>query len=181
QKPLVFSSLDLTDDDAYLGDIASVQKLGEIKLEIWRVQLGETTSRFVSRGPPKDRKVHERTKKAGSHSVKLGDEVPCTKTRQRNVVKLDRVPVVTFIFRYNPIEVLRANGIAPLAPVPRPAAPSADSKDVDVKPKRKGVALNDDIIDLTVEVVDNKTKKVKQEPGARDRKAVRSGEIIDLT
>ncbi|KZT30583.1 hypothetical protein NEOLEDRAFT_1126174 [Neolentinus lepideus HHB14362 ss-1] len=189
EKPLIFSSLDLTDDDHYLENSPGVQNLGQIKLEIWRIECTKVIRSWrgsISEGIPKERKIHERTKKAGSHSVKLGDDAPSIRAAGIVAKKLEAAPVATFVFRYNSIDVLRANGIAPQAAA---TARQVSAKDVDVKPKRKRTraAIDDGEMEFVGSPPSQisrssgtKTKKVKREP-LTDEKVSTSREVIDLT
>ncbi|KAK0223533.1 hypothetical protein IW262DRAFT_1295290 [Armillaria fumosa] len=63
---------------------------------------------------------HERSKKAVLHSVhRLGAEVP---TKPVETVQTAKVcEQITFIFRYTPLDILQANGIAP-STIKRPAS-----------------------------------------------------------
>ncbi|EPS95253.1 hypothetical protein FOMPIDRAFT_162455 [Fomitopsis schrenkii] len=72
--------------------------------------------------------VHERSKKAGSHCVKLGDGKWCEPldgaTAGPRKVYIDDVqhPYIRFIFRYQPRAMLQAHGIIPRD---RPSEPGA--------------------------------------------------------
>ncbi|KAI0362101.1 hypothetical protein OH77DRAFT_1491573 [Trametes cingulata] len=112
--PFKFSKLVLTDDDATLSHTDANHDLGSIKISLTRVA-GFTLSEkpykrigTVGTGP-----VHEKTKKAGVHTVSLGDETLVEPARFYNAVNVEKEPFANFIFRYRPIELLRANGIAP--------------------------------------------------------------------
>jgi len=96
------------DDDSILDHSAS-QDLGEIVVEIERVKV---TGIDNKRQPvPQEQKVHERSKKATSHRVKLDDEVTRPHATFRTTQRLDKEPLVTFIFKYRSLEMLQANGI----------------------------------------------------------------------
>ena len=87
ERPYMFSSLEVTgletpmhisffspshlgepDDDAYLSADSS-REIGEIRLQINRVELLQLISYQQSLPPPLDQKVHERSKKAMVHRI----------------------------------------------------------------------------------------------------------------
>nr|GAT47001.1 predicted protein [Mycena chlorophos] len=93
--------------------------------------------------------LHEKSKKGLGHSVQLGEEIQSTYNRKSVHATIRQV--ATFTFRYRPIELLRAQGIAP----PLPSA-------------TKDVALSDDdVIDLTLDDSDERVKREDVEPKAR--------------
>ncbi|KAF8903785.1 hypothetical protein CPB85DRAFT_1012491 [Mucidula mucida] len=108
-RSLMFSSLQLTDDDGLLGSAVS-NELGEIRVEHWHVMLGAplpfTPTAYTDTGI-----VHERSKKAVSHRTRLGAPKITSLQTQRGATRVARL--LTVIFRYRPLEMLRANGIAP--------------------------------------------------------------------
>ncbi|KAJ7162060.1 hypothetical protein C8R46DRAFT_342870 [Mycena filopes] len=118
-KPFVFSTLELTDDDAFLGG-PTHEDLGVIRLTISAVELiGETAN------PRKlalsELKVHERSKKAVTQQITLAK--PEFSQRPKVIVTTTTIGphLVKFLFKYRPAdgEVLRANGIVPqLKPKP---------------------------------------------------------------
>ncbi|KAJ3732418.1 hypothetical protein DFJ43DRAFT_308965 [Lentinula guzmanii] len=110
ERPFVFSKLELTDDDEYLN--MATAGLGDVKLVISHATFGVTThdhNRY--KNCDTIGKIHEKSKKATGHRVGLGASKPVVYTKlisaQRHAV------VVNFVFRYRPIDMLRANGIAP--------------------------------------------------------------------
>ncbi|KAK7000724.1 hypothetical protein R3P38DRAFT_1833727 [Favolaschia claudopus] len=117
-KPFVFSTLELTDDDALLGSsTSSLMELGVVQLTLVPCEImgsgngAKYTSLQIS-----DDKVHERTKKAVTQQMKLADAVllqkPITFSKNRRIGP----DIVTFCFKYRPMDVLCANGIAPPLP-----------------------------------------------------------------
>ncbi|KIK66874.1 hypothetical protein GYMLUDRAFT_69913 [Collybiopsis luxurians FD-317 M1] len=123
QKPFVFSKLELTDDDEYLGK--AVADLGDIKLIISRATFGTYEERYTTHVPVG--KVHEKAKKATGHKIGLGVDKTIPHTKQIQTTRLG--VVVTFTFKYRPIDMLRANGIAPPAENKKRAA-STDNAEV---------------------------------------------------
>jgi len=80
--------------------------------------------------------VHERSKKAIAHRVNYGSEIPrsCPKFSV-NVVET----LATFIFKYRPLEMLRANDIVPQNPEPRePQEHTLDTPPISETSSRKG-------------------------------------------
>ncbi|KAF7357834.1 hypothetical protein MVEN_00829500 [Mycena venus] len=200
-KPFVFSSLELSDDDALLGT-SSFQDLGLIELAIKPVHvMGLTDLPIYSLS---DLKVHERLKKAVTQQIALA-EPEALKQPVRCVKVLPTGPeFVKFHFKYRPIDVLRANGIAPSSPPlkrkasaepPRAQTPEDSEKLADLEKvkvlreelraleakvhrrERKPRIKNEvgAAIDLTPER--SRNKRVKLEP----RQSFFPGEVIDLT
>ncbi|KAJ7354659.1 hypothetical protein DFH08DRAFT_691732 [Mycena albidolilacea] len=110
-RPFVFRSLDMTEDDADPDSIPD-QDLGSIVLEIWKVEKnGAGPSTWANMPAPAPKKIQERSKKAVTQQIGFCDSVdrppvkviPC-KWKER---------IATFSFKYRPLELLRANGIAP--------------------------------------------------------------------
>lgn len=186
EKPFMFSPLELTDDDEYLQQ-GTTAGLGDVKLAISYATLGlASVNSNVNYNPIG--KIHERSKKAIGHKIGLGEEIrkisSCVSTIRHG-------PVVTFIFKYRPIDMLRANGIAPPAPEDRKRAASLTdgshevldlTAESDSENDRRIKALRDELAGL--ERKRRKTTRIKQEPGSSS--ASRSGqtvslEVVDLT
>ncbi|KAJ3997073.1 hypothetical protein F5050DRAFT_1894598 [Lentinula boryana] len=107
EKPFVFSKLELTDDDEYLN--MATAGLGDVKLVISHATFGVTQNRYNNCDPIG--KVHEKSKKATGHRVGFGANKPVVYT---DLISTQRhANLVKFVFRYRPIDMLRANGIAP--------------------------------------------------------------------
>ncbi|KIJ98149.1 hypothetical protein K443DRAFT_681020 [Laccaria amethystina LaAM-08-1] len=113
-KPFVFSKVELTDDDNFL---AMPSGIGEIKIVISEISVEKNTKALSYKAAMQElpQKVHERSKKGIVHGVSLANDVrrpedsaTVTKTRLRDLV--------TFVFKYRPLDVLQANDIAPLPP-----------------------------------------------------------------
>ncbi|KAJ7111882.1 hypothetical protein C8R44DRAFT_254672 [Mycena epipterygia] len=186
RRPLLFSKQALTDDDDYLNTAISPQ-LGTIQLLIRHVR--DSRKRPSSyRGPTFQPQIlHERSKKAIGHSVQFGTEFNSTDRNQRrhpHIVK----SLVTFVFKYRPIGLLRAEGIAPPeVRVPRTVSPAdvldltmdVDEEDADDAEIKK--------LEARLSALKNKKTKVKLEP-CDVKKEIKSeepifkpGEVIDLT
>jgi len=184
-RPFSFAPLQLTDDDAFL-DSAS-KDLGEISIQIWRIAVAGINYKW---GPaPVEQKVHERSKKATSHRVQLDAEVTRPHRNGRVARRLDKEPLLTFIFKYRPLELLQANGIAPLnknkRQVSQPDLRHVKKEHQDVidiedeeKAERMG-ALKEEPKGQPSKSDTRPAKRVKREPLSRP--AFVPGEIIDLT
>ncbi|KAF9463931.1 hypothetical protein BDZ94DRAFT_1235798 [Collybia nuda] len=190
QRPFSFARLELTDDDAYL-DIPTSSELGDIKLEIYEVQVEGKGDFNPSLVPASEAdKIHERSKKAVGHRVKLGEEFRC---RERRFVRIRRLQhIITFTFRYRPLAILQASGIVPL-----------DTIQSSNQGRKRVVASStpsSNVLDLTIDedngLQDRPTKRVKTEIKAEVKAEVKSeggqpwsrslgmkqlGGVIDLT
>ncbi|KDQ14885.1 hypothetical protein BOTBODRAFT_32248 [Botryobasidium botryosum FD-172 SS1] len=118
-KPFLFSKLHTTDDESASSSVSP--DLGSIRLSIERVIAKKASTpvkvggRFAKQVPGA---VHEKSKKAGSHVISYGDEENTGKRtfthyKTQPYDPSDTSPWVTFIFRYRPLDLLQANGIAP--------------------------------------------------------------------
>ncbi|KAF7357829.1 hypothetical protein MVEN_00829000 [Mycena venus] len=203
-RPFVFSALELTDDDDVLSGSASLslQDLGLIQLTIIPVHATDTNEPlFIS--SLSNHKVHERSKKAITQQITLAE--PEILDRPPRVLNVRRTgpDVVKFCFKYRPIDVLRANGIAPQLkrkasadPAPPRTQTPDDSEGLaeleeakvlrkklraleakidkrDKKPRIK--PENGAVIDLTQD--NSRSKRVKLE----GKRPFITGEVIDLT
>ncbi|KAI0325493.1 hypothetical protein GY45DRAFT_1330167 [Cubamyces sp. BRFM 1775] len=120
-RPFLFSPLVLTDDDTLDGAVN--EELGTIRILMFRVQAFvynkdlSTDRRVVDIGT-----IHEKSKKAGAHAVTFGDALTLEPRYRVEEIGREAEPFATFVFRYRPIELLRANGIVPPVKAPAPAA-----------------------------------------------------------
>ncbi|KAJ7680834.1 Alpha/Beta hydrolase protein [Mycena polygramma] len=192
-RAFMFSSLALTDDDSYLGGNPHPD-LGLIELLIYpvrtlphtRVVVGSATTALSTL------KVHERSKKAVTQQIALGESQKLE--RRHDFVSAQRTgpDLVKFLFKYRPLDILRANGIAPqsseLKRKAEPAQGQRSQEDVkrvkkenkpivkhtenDAKKSRVKHEADDDIIDLTEDAP--RGKRVKLEGFVQ-------GQVIDLT
>ncbi|KAI0697502.1 hypothetical protein C8T65DRAFT_813700 [Cerioporus squamosus] len=118
RKPFKFANLLTTDDDEVLGG-PSHEELGEIEVAVSRIRAEYRSVqrtwgvKFRPTGA-----VHERSKKAGAHCVTLGEDCRIATSRiQTCSTPIDprEGNVAKFIFRYRPLALLQAQGIAPLS------------------------------------------------------------------
>ncbi|KAJ7680813.1 hypothetical protein DFH06DRAFT_429550 [Mycena polygramma] len=120
-KQFTFSPLTLTDDDAFLGDSPKHQKLGLIEVAIYPVEIFGFVQVMSNSSPYNlpDIKLHERSKKSVNHQIKLAE--PKLLPVPQNAVshRIIGPPLVTFVFRYRPLDILQASGIAPPPPQPK--------------------------------------------------------------
>ncbi|KAK7005971.1 hypothetical protein R3P38DRAFT_3040642 [Favolaschia claudopus] len=185
-KRFTFSSLSLTDDDAYLGAPSqTLPDLGVIDICICPVRAAAKT--HFSSGHQTNLsalKVHERSKKAVTQQVTLSKAEPLAQPRGFVDITRTGPDLVKFRFKYRPIDVLRANGIAPQAPKAKaPASPPTETQKEnkplvkhekkDAKKSKVKREAEEDVIDLTQDTSRPK-KKVKLENFVQ-------GEVIDLT
>ncbi|KZP16453.1 hypothetical protein FIBSPDRAFT_934624 [Athelia psychrophila] len=187
-QPFVFGALKLTDDDKFL-DANPSTRLGDIMLSIWRVEVtGMHEAAQVTPPPPQEQHVHERTKKATRHRVKIGNEMQSSyvKFMQVDTKDLDKHPVITFVFKYRPLDVLQANGIVP-TPVGTKRKSSDEpklevSKEPDVERSAEIKEQEDKLLTFRSKLSElrrKKPKRVKAEPLIPE--GFVSGEVIDLT
>ncbi|KAJ7574587.1 hypothetical protein C8J56DRAFT_1125121 [Mycena floridula] len=117
-RDFVFSNIRVT-DEAALGHVSDI---GTIKLELWRFffigiqPMPVRPNTFLCPDSTLGSQViHERSKTIGSHRASLGEEyfVPRVIYKTIDGSILDPSPLVTFIFRYRPLELLVANGVVP--------------------------------------------------------------------
>ncbi|KAF8900902.1 hypothetical protein CPB85DRAFT_137882 [Mucidula mucida] len=179
----MFSSLQLTDDDGLLGSAVS-NELGEIRVEHWHVMLGAplpfTPTAYTDTGI-----VHERSKKAVSHRTRLGAPKITSLQTQRGATRVARL--LTVIFRYRPLEMLRANGIAPpplqqhSGSKKRARSPDADISDDDSEDESARIAkLEAELERLRSGKKSN--KRVKREQEVKQEKIVLDpNDIVDVT
>ncbi|TFK36686.1 hypothetical protein BDQ12DRAFT_736772 [Crucibulum laeve] len=113
EKPFKFAMQELTDEEEFLNMNVSAG-LAQITLVIHDAKMGGIKPYKRSKQPkfPTPRKIHERAKKGVQHAVELGDEIarhPANFLRDIHTICV----VGTFTFRYRPLSLLRASGIAP--------------------------------------------------------------------
>lgn len=196
QRDFMFSTIEVTDDDAYLYTVGQTYNFGIITLELWRLCVTDVVMKTMQHtyGSPvlESQVVHERSKKAGTHHVKYGEEYHARSPAVGMVTsqKVDEAPFVSFTFRYRPLAVLMAQGI-----VPRPLYSSYNNSNIgtDIVPWTVSYSetatteiqrLESRLDSLRSQVgqagrSDRPSKRrIKVEPGNFHRKA---REVIDLT
>ncbi|ESK95308.1 hypothetical protein Moror_3935 [Moniliophthora roreri MCA 2997] len=116
--PFRFSRVAITDDhDLGTSDNA---KLGDIELIIQRATIVGHKD-WTPMAVPADRTFHETTKKGFNHSTSFSQSKSTEVTRAA-IVKTHGEPLAVFTFKYRPLGILQASGIAP-RPTPQPRSP----------------------------------------------------------
>ncbi|KAK7006219.1 hypothetical protein R3P38DRAFT_1704009 [Favolaschia claudopus] len=181
RRRLLFGQQVLSDDDSLLSADVSPE-LGSIivKMRVVKNKPRSRDSHRESWRDPKTQILHERSKKAIGHTVQFGAEF-----MKRNApgVPHDVVKyLATFVFKYRPIDLLRAEGIAPPIIRSQPYASARSDEVLDL-------TLDDDdaaeIKRLEARLLELKSKgvRVKSEPRVKAERVsgFAQGEIIDLT
>ncbi|KAJ7157599.1 hypothetical protein C8R43DRAFT_997099 [Mycena crocata] len=160
RRPLVFARRTATDDDAYL-DAAVSPELGCIKVVLRHVKLRSDKKAWKEKRF-ESQILHERSKKAISHSVQFGAEfggfINSRRIRSEVIKEL-----ATFVFKYRPLEFLRAEGIAPREPGWTRTMRAAETLALEARLRK----------------LKQNPSPVKQESGTHP--IFQPGEIIDLT
>ncbi|KAI6099632.1 hypothetical protein F5141DRAFT_388968 [Pisolithus sp. B1] len=189
RRDLMFCDLQLSDDEDLLGKSVS-SHLGEICLRIvrgtlcWERRWAQGTgSQLTSRSNT----YHEKSvKKLTTHCVGFGPEQKYPLARMTWKVTPNQDPPLKFIFKYRPIGILQANGIAPR---PAPTLPTTVPNDPSGTQRTQGGVLE------RIALLENELKRLRnevhdetegQEPKRIKRECVEKypvvhGEIIDLT
>ncbi|KAJ7787737.1 hypothetical protein B0H14DRAFT_2952142 [Mycena olivaceomarginata] len=168
-------------DDDNLLNAAISPELGSIKVQMRKViSVPSRRRQPVWPGDSFESKVlHERSKKAMGHSVQFGAAYPAINSQADPIEVI--AELATFVFKYRPLELLRAQGIAP--PEIRPEAAAAPIEVVDL-------TVDDDDaseikqLEARLPVLKKKGVKIKSESsGVKQGKSFvfAPGEIIDLT
>ncbi|KAJ7451850.1 hypothetical protein B0H11DRAFT_1877124 [Mycena galericulata] len=134
-RQFTFSSLTLTDDDSFLGNLVGNEKLGLIEVSIYPIQV---TGYVPMPSAPElpEIKIHERSSKsAGTQQVKLAEPKLLPAPRPAVTSRFLGPAYVTFVFKYRPLDILQANGIA--APPPRQLVASPGLTRPNLKPIRR--------------------------------------------
>ncbi|KAJ6459459.1 hypothetical protein C8R47DRAFT_139628 [Mycena vitilis] len=191
RRPLTFAKQVLTDDDAYLN-VAISPDLGTIKAVFALVTVCPRIGSFKKprhHAEPANI-LHERSKKAMGHSVQLGPEYHANNNTTRLTSQTIKT-LATLTFRYRPIELLRAQGIAP--PLVRDVATTipTDILDLTMDVDSEGDDEDTEIKKLQARLEalqkNKKRKQVKRESPdvkkeiKREDPIFKPGEVIDLT
>ncbi|KAJ7574589.1 hypothetical protein C8J56DRAFT_466445 [Mycena floridula] len=159
-RDFVFSNIQVS-DDAALGHVSDI---GTIKLELRRfffigiqpmpVRPNTFLRPDITLG---SQVIHERSKTAGLHRASLGEEcfVPRAIYKKIDGFRMDPSPLVTFIFRYRPLELLVANGV-----VPRPLKHEVDVEHTTLD----AIARVEKILQGLRDLHKGRTRNVKREP-----------------
>ncbi|KAI9056383.1 hypothetical protein FKP32DRAFT_1607917 [Trametes sanguinea] len=135
---------DLTLDDDTLAEArADHKELGSIRIVMHRVERYKRTKtqpRLLTISEIDV--IHEKSKKAGVHRVSFGEaeEVERMTEAYYRPIGHEEEPFAIFIFRYRPLALLQANGIAPLPP--RPSKGKKRASDVNDERNGAGPSTN---------------------------------------
>lgn len=193
KRDFMFSKLELTDDDSMLDDQGS-NDIGQITVEValgkyTKFEQAVVSSRTTLR--VREGKVHERSKKACSHRVAFGEEVPHNLSLAASTFTRDSSPKTIFVFKYTRLDILQAMGVAPPTAIKAETEDHNDEVEVtdepnesslsdDVKPLARIRELEMELQRLRAQVEDRKPSRVKLEDGGSRRKRTIM-EVIDLT
>ncbi|KAF7376498.1 hypothetical protein MSAN_00065700 [Mycena sanguinolenta] len=112
-KPFVFSYVNLTDDDTFVGEpLHEKHGLIEIKIEPIEV-LDEISKLHPFPTALSGVTIHERFKKAVTQQITLGDPVAVLKPSKRLRCRSTGEELVRFSFKYCSADILLASGIMP--------------------------------------------------------------------
>ncbi|KAJ7157603.1 hypothetical protein C8R43DRAFT_997112 [Mycena crocata] len=192
RRPLLFAKQVLTDDDAYLNNTVSLEQ-GTIKIALLQVRdlprRGRHTATYAI---PTPRVLHEQSKKAMGHSVQLGVEYDSANRHWLRPPGTVVKQLVTFVFKYRPIGLLRAQGIAPPEVREERAVSPMDVLDLTMVDDESDEDV-DDVAEIKklrarLSALENKNKKrVKADPSEvkreikNEERIFQPGEVIDLT
>ncbi|KAF4613484.1 hypothetical protein D9613_007512 [Agrocybe pediades] len=204
-QDFTFASVETTDDDAYL-DSSCPHKTGEIRVDLHRATYVQARAASVSSSNtaisfPEPDKVHERSKKGLDHRIKLGAIKHTKESRKPSyyITNLEDVPMASFVFKYRPLEILKATGVIPRdrTPTPPPVVPKEKSSLKRKLPqvKQEAITVEEDDSDDEERRLKERLEQIRQEKlakkasGSRPTKRVKQepkvyftpGEIIDLT
>ncbi|KAJ3888119.1 hypothetical protein GG344DRAFT_80072 [Lentinula edodes] len=182
-KLFEFALMKLTDDeDSFALDMPG--NIGEIELRIryWS-QSGRAIWEKISK-PPEEETYNELTKKGIDHQTRFGTTVYDEKPSYKNLGEPIGKYFLRFVFRYRPLEVLRAHGIAPPAPstsqtndLPQSSNRPRSSSMQGVRPGSLGIIEISDDDDDPQKEMENLQRRLDElrakHPDIRDRKRVK--------
>ncbi|PCH35414.1 hypothetical protein WOLCODRAFT_166263 [Wolfiporia cocos MD-104 SS10] len=137
RQMFTFSPLILTDDDD-APHAGGNENLGTIEIKALRV-VQQNVREFRRNDVPRVGPIHEKSKKAGSHCVELGQTRTCSPARRIECQYLDPkgVYAARFVFRYRSRELLLAQGIIVKSEADDAAsAPRNNKRRADSSPQR---------------------------------------------
>ncbi|KAJ4477516.1 hypothetical protein J3R30DRAFT_3486766 [Lentinula aciculospora] len=201
-KPFIFSDLKMTDDEDPFA-LGMPGNIGEIELRIQYFPLSGQRTPYKVKSLPAEQTYNEKAKKGIDHQTRFGDivfnERPVSSLHGKHIGKV----FLKFLFRYRPLDVLRAHGIAPPArndlprPSKRPRSPAMEGVNPSIAeiieisdedtPQKEIEKLQRRLDELEAKHPDIRDrKKVKREPGivtVKTEGSEHSGEpvLIDLT
>ncbi|KAK1226656.1 hypothetical protein PQX77_010368 [Marasmius sp. AFHP31] len=196
-RPFMFSRVVTTDDDDDAGILGAStgcsQDTGEIKIVIRHaMMLSETARQPQSKLAPSQQTFNEKSKKGIDHQTGFG----APKVRRARFTHARAVgdPIVTFCFKYRPLAMLQANGIAsapaanhadnkkrrrPLSPPKDPAA--AATHDIDRDSDSEELTRLEAELEELRRKRSQKRVKVEHESEVKCERSQEGPEVIDLT
>ncbi|KIY68941.1 hypothetical protein CYLTODRAFT_421169 [Cylindrobasidium torrendii FP15055 ss-10] len=128
ERPFIFSKTRLMEVDATPQTPSAA--LGEIKVECWSIDVRDE----VPLGQPELSAAHSVSGREEVDAMHVGvGNVRRTKSRLSHEVAR-RILLASFLFRYRPIEILQASGLAPIVPLDADALQRGISEPADVFP-----------------------------------------------
>jgi len=125
ERNFTFGRLTLKEDDSSSAPSGTHTELGTIRIVVRAVTLqGQTGSVIPQVRLPGEEAVSEKAKKAGSHAARLGATRAVLTAPFVSTVLLPGWPTHEVIFRYAPIDYLRAREVVSDAPAPAPSGPA---------------------------------------------------------
>ncbi|KAF9476225.1 hypothetical protein BDN70DRAFT_882712 [Pholiota conissans] len=110
----VFGHLESIDDDNTQSEDLSTQNIGEIKVVIQRVKaVFSSRSKKITYNVLSAKRVDERSHKALSHQIKNGQIYECEYNDPETYDCVNQGDAIIFTFKYRPLEMLQATGVAP--------------------------------------------------------------------
>ncbi|KIY63010.1 hypothetical protein CYLTODRAFT_426459 [Cylindrobasidium torrendii FP15055 ss-10] len=145
ERPFMFAPIKQSDDESLL--LNSIEGVGEIKIKTYTAHFTPTHPTYKQ--PDAQKTFHERMKKGVDHQTSFGEARYSPPTSGVSYIPTQIGPIYSLTFKYRPLNVLQAHGIAP------------PPKFVDVKPEKKPVVHDSD---SEVEIIEAKpTTSVKRE------------------
>ncbi|KAF7376575.1 hypothetical protein MSAN_00073900 [Mycena sanguinolenta] len=167
-RPFIFDSMEVTEENT-VPDLDP--DLGTIVLEIWKVEKNDAgPSNWTGVAAPAPKKILERSKKAVTQQIGFCDSIDRQSVKFVSCRWTERI--VTFSFKYRPLDLLRANGIVPpLDKGKRKASPAmSDEDDSDA----------DEALQLETRLSEIRAKQALKNSRKRKFKVEEVG-LIDLT
>ncbi|KAH7906544.1 hypothetical protein BJ138DRAFT_620190 [Hygrophoropsis aurantiaca] len=118
-RDFLFSNVQLTDEDEDITQPVS-KYLGEIHIKIQHGTRGERSNGIAAADIPTAEKIHERLKNITTHRIGFAEPVMSTAPRKIFGFRANGIPPLSFVFKYRPLGVLQANGVAPPMPTENP-------------------------------------------------------------
>ncbi|KAK7031206.1 hypothetical protein VNI00_013622 [Paramarasmius palmivorus] len=156
--PSRFSPVETTDD--YDATSLDNPELGNISLVVrWTRLIGKTTYEASASTLPEERKYHETAKKGFNHQTSFSHSEQTKFLAEQMITQPYGEPLVTFLFKYRPLGILQANGIAPR---PAPQHPSSTSPSTSQRSSSKRPAPADEE-DVKPDIVEDEDDRRLQE------------------